>query len=115
MDEMRRTFKPEFLNRVDEIVLFKPLQRDEIFKIIDIQIAELESRLLDRDIHIEVTESAKELILDRAYSIQYGARPVKRFIQKEIETKLGRALIKGDVKDGDRVKIDDVNGEIEIV
>ncbi len=113
MKEMQRTFRPEFLNRVDEIVMFKPLQRNEIFKIIDIQIEDLKQKLEDRQIDIEVTESAKELILNRSYSSQYGARPVKRFIQKEIETKIGRLLIKGDLKDKDILIIDFENGELK--
>ena len=112
MNEMQMTFKPEFLNRVDEIVMFKPLQKDEIFKIIDLQIADLDDRLSDRNIHITVSDAAKELILERAYSVQYGARPVKRYIQRELETKLGRALIKGDVKDGDSAIVDVENGEM---
>lgn len=103
MNEMRRTFRPEFLNRVDEIVMFKPLQRDEIFKIIDLQIEEIRTRLEDRQISIELTEEAKDLILDRAYSIQYGARPVKRFLQKYLETEIGRMIIRGDLKDKDNV------------
>lgn len=80
--EMKRTFKPEFLNRIDEIVMFRPLQKDEIFKIIDLQINEIKSRLKDRQIDINFTDEAKELVLNRAYSTQYGARPVKRFLQK---------------------------------
>ncbi|WMM24566.1 ATP-dependent chaperone ClpB [Tissierella sp. MB52-C2] len=103
MNEMRRTFRPEFLNRIDEIVMFKPLQRDEIFKIIDLQIEEIRTRLEDRQISIELTEEAKDLILDRAYSIQYGARPVKRFLQKYLETEIGRMIIRGDLKDKDNV------------
>ena len=83
MNEMRRTFRPEFLNRLDEIVMFKPLQRDEVFEIIDLQIEELKSKLEDKQINIKVSGGAKELILDRAYSSQYGARPVKRFIQRD--------------------------------
>ena len=113
MKEMQRTFRPEFLNRVDEIVMFKPLQRNEIFKIIDIQIDDLRSKLEDRQIEIEVTEGAKELILDRSYSSQYGARPVKRYIQKEIETNIGRMLIKGDLKDKDILIIDIENGQLK--
>jgi ATP-dependent Clp protease ATP-binding subunit ClpB len=103
MNEMRRMFRPEFLNRVDEIVMFKPLQRDEIFKIIDIQIEEISSRLEDRQISVELTDEAKDLILNRAYSIQYGARPVKRFLQKYLETEIGRMIIRGDLKDKDDV------------
>ena len=95
MNEMRLTFKPEFLNRIDEIVMFTPLQRDEIFKIIDLQLQEIKSRLEDRQIDIELTEDAKEFILNRAYSIQYGARPVKRFLKKHLENEIGRMIIKG--------------------
>ncbi|TJX13611.1 ATP-dependent chaperone ClpB [Tissierella creatinini] len=113
MNQMKSTFRPEFLNRVDEIVMFKPLQRNEIFKIIDIQIDELRSKLEDRQIEIEVSENAKELILNRSYSSQYGARPVKRYIQKEIETRIGRLLIKGDLKDKDTILIDTENGELK--
>lgn len=113
MNEMKRTFRPEFLNRLDEIVMFKPLQRNEIFKIIDIQIDDLRFKLEDRQIDIEVTKAAKELILDRSYSSQYGARPVKRYIQKEIETNIGRMLIKGDLKDKDTLIIDIENGELK--
>ena len=111
--ELRRTFRPEFLNRIDEIVMFKPLQRNEIFKIIDLQIKELEAKLEDRQILVEVTEGAKELILNRSYSSQYGARPVKRFIQKELETKIGRLLIKGELKDKDTIVVDTENGELK--
>lgn|SRR5690554_3117303 len=114
MSQMRMTFRPEFLNRIDEIVLFKPLQRMEIFKIIDLQIAEIEKRLQDRSITIKVTEEAKENILERSYSIQYGARPVKRFLQKEIETGISRMIIRGELKDGDTVKIHAVEGELLI-
>jgi len=114
MSQMRMTFRPEFLNRIDEIVLFKPLQRMEIFKIIDLQITEIEKRLKDRSINITVTEEAKENILERSYSIQYGARPVKRFLQKEIETGISRMIIKGELKDGDTVKIHAVDGELLI-
>ena len=116
MDDMKRTFRPEFLNRLDEIVMFKPLQREEIFKIIDLQITEIEERLKDRQINIEFTEEAKELVLNRAYSVQYGARPVKRFLQKHLETEMSRMIIKGDLKDKDRiiVKVDKGNFKMEV-
>ncbi|MCF6460134.1 ATP-dependent chaperone ClpB [Clostridium sp. Cult3] len=105
MDEMKRTFRPEFLNRLDEIVMFKPLRKEEIYKIIDLQIWEIENRLRDRQITIEFTNEAKEFVLNRAYSIQYGARPVKRFLQKHLETEMGRMIIKGDLKDKDRLAV----------
>ena len=103
--EMKDHFRPEFLNRVDEIVLFKPLLKDEIVRIIDTDLAEIESRLEDRDIHIRATDEAKEKILSEAYNVLYGARPVKRYIQNHIETKLSRALIAGDIMDGDHLEI----------
>ncbi|WFA08402.1 ATP-dependent chaperone ClpB [Tissierella sp. Yu-01] len=113
MKELRMFFRPEFLNRVDEIVMFKPLLREDIFKIIDLQIREIELKLEDRQIKVEVTEDTKELILNRAYSSQYGARPVRRYLQKEIETKIGRLLIKGELKDKDVLIIDAKDGELK--
>ena len=103
--EMKEHFRPEFLNRVDEIVLFKPLLKEEIVRIIDTDLAEIEGRLEDRDIHIAATDEAKEKILSEAYNVLYGARPVKRYIQNHIETKLSRALIAGDIMDGDHLEI----------
>lgn len=110
MDEMRRLFRPEFLNRIDEIVMFKPLQKEEIFKIIDIQLEDIKSRLEDRMIDIELTDQAKEFILNSSYSIQYGARPVKRFLQRSIETEVSRMIIRGDLKDKDTIVVE-VEGE----
>ncbi len=112
MSEMRRTFRPEFLNRVDEIVLFKPIQKDEIYQIIDLQLKEIEGRLKDRAIKIDVTGAAKEYILYKSYSAQYGARPVKRFLQKELETRISRLIIQGEVKDGDNIHIDVKDGAL---
>ena len=103
--EMKEHFRPEFLNRVDEIVLFKPLLKEEIVRIIDTDLAEIEGRLEDRDIHIAATDEAKDKILSEAYNVLYGARPVKRYIQNHIETKLSRALIAGDIMDGDHLEI----------
>ena len=114
MDEMQRTFRPEFLNRIDEIVMFKPLLKDEIFKIIDIQVEEIQLRLEDRQIQIDFTEEAKEFVLNKAYSIQYGARPVKRFLQKELETKIGRAIISGELKDKDLIKVVVQNDDLKL-
>ena len=113
MEDMRRTFKPEFLNRIDEIVMFKPLERDEVYKIIDLQIDEIQSKLEDRNITIKLTDGAKEFVLDRSYSAQYGARPVKRFLQKEIETNLGKMLIGGVVKDKDTVVVTVKNDQLD--
>ncbi|MFY9282908.1 MAG: ATP-dependent chaperone ClpB [Miniphocaeibacter sp.] len=114
MNQMKATFKPEFLNRVDDIVMFKPLTEDEIYEIVDHNIADIESRLEDRQISITLDRAAKELIMARAYNVQYGARPVKRFLQKYIETELGRMLLKGEVQDKDNVVISVENGELKL-
>nr|WP_296155056.1 ATP-dependent chaperone ClpB [uncultured Peptoniphilus sp.] len=105
-DQLKAHFRPEFLNRVDEIVLFTPLQRDEIKRIIDVSVAETSARLEERNITITLTDKAKDQILEEAYTVQYGARPVKRYIQNHIETKLSRALIAGTIMDGDNVSVD---------
>ncbi|NLM42872.1 MAG: ATP-dependent chaperone ClpB [Clostridiales bacterium] len=105
MDEMKRYFKPEFLNRVDDIVFFKPLGKKELLKIIELQFKYIASRLKDRDIDITLGEDAKEFILENSYEPKYGARPIKRYMQKSIETFIGRALIAGDIKEGDKVLI----------
>ena len=114
MGQLRNSFKPEFLNRIDEIVLFKPLQRSEIFKIIDLQIADLRKRLNELEIEIILEDSAKDLILEEAYSVQYGARPVKRFIQREIETKLSRMLIAEEIMPGSTAVIKSKGDELKI-
>ncbi|MFG0293515.1 MAG: ATP-dependent chaperone ClpB [Phycisphaerales bacterium JB050] len=105
MRDLRSSFRPEFLNRVDDIVLFKPLQQAEILKIVELVIDELRERLADRRIAITLDHNAAEFIAERAYDPIYGARPLKRFVQHEIETKVGRAIIAGDIGDGDTVEI----------
>lgn len=106
MADLRASFRPEFLNRVDEIVLFKPLQKSEIYGIIKQSIAEVEKRLADRDIHIEVTDGALEFILNASFSPQYGARPVKRYISHKLETIISKMIIRGDVMDGDTIVVE---------
>lgn len=106
MSELRRHFKPEFLNRVDETVMFKPLTMTEIVKIIDLALKDIQKRLDDRHIKITVTDPAKQFIADIAYSPAYGARSVKRYLQKYIETELGRMIIKGDISDNMEVIFD---------
>lgn len=106
MADLRTSFRPEFLNRVDEIVLFKPLQKSEIYGIIKQSIAEVEKRLADRDIHIEVTDGALDFILNASFSPQYGARPVKRYISHKLETIISKMIIRGDVMDGDTIVVE---------
>jgi len=105
MKEMRLQFRPEFLNRVDDIVLFKPLTLDEIKKIVDLQTEQLRRRLADRQITLEITDPAREFIAREGYDPVYGARPLKRFIQREIETRIGRALIAGSIPDGTEITV----------
>jgi ATP-dependent Clp protease ATP-binding subunit ClpB len=113
MAEMRGHFRPEFLNRVDEIVLFKPLTLREIERIVDLQLNLLRSRLAERHIELTLSEPAKELLARRGYDPIYGARPLKRIIQRELETKLSRALLKGEVTDNSRVEVVATKGELE--
>jgi ATP-dependent Clp protease ATP-binding subunit ClpB len=113
MGEMRAHFRPEFLNRVDEIVLFKPLTLAEIERIVDLQLGLLRHRLAERHIELELSKEAKELLARRGYDPVYGARPLKRIIQRELETKLSRALLKGEVTDHSRVEVVATKGELE--
>ena len=105
-DRLHKHFKPEFLNRVDDTILFKPLQRHELKQIIDLQIEEVNHKLKDDAIRVSFTDEAKEQILNEAYSPQYGARPMKRFIQKHIETNLGREIIQGNIIPESDITID---------
>ena len=103
---LRASFKPEFLNRIDDIVMFKPLTSDQVYKIIDLQIEDISKRLEDRDITIELSKPAHEYILEKSYDVEYGARPIKRYLQANIETNLGRKIIEGNIMEGDHVIID---------
>jgi ATP-dependent Clp protease ATP-binding subunit ClpB len=106
LEEMRSHFRPEFLNRVDEIIVFHALSEDHLKRIVDIQLEQLRSRLEGRHIHLELSEAAKLHLVRTGYDPTYGARPLKRAIQKEIETPLGRLMLKGEIKDGQTVMVD---------
>ena len=106
MGELRTHFRPEFLNRVDEIVLFKPLTLTEIERIVDLQIADVQSRLAARRLKLELTDAAREVVARQGYDPVYGARPLRRFIQREVETRIGRALIAGEIGDGVTITVD---------
>jgi ATP-dependent Clp protease ATP-binding subunit ClpB len=110
MGELRGHFRPEFLNRVDDIVLFKPLTLHEIERIVDLQIADVSKRLADRHIGLQLSEPARELIAREGYDPVYGARPLRRFIQREVETRIARALLTGEIHDGATVTLD-VDGD----
>ena len=110
-NEMKQYFRPEFLNRIDDIVVFSPLTENQITGIIDIAMKGLVSRLADREIALVLTDSAKRRIAQESYTPAYGARPVKRYLQKHIETELAERIIRGEITDGDTVTIDaDTNG-----
>ena len=106
LEEMRHHFRPEFLNRVDEIVVFHALSEEDLKHIVEIQMRRLRQRLEERHIHLELTEATKEHLVRIGYDPAYGARPLKRTIQKEVETPLGRKLLQGQVHDGETVTVD---------
>jgi len=115
MEEVRQHFRPEFLNRVDDMVVFHPLTAEDLAKIVELQLARLKARLEDRRINLEMTQAAISDIASRGYNPVYGARPLKRLIQQDIETPLAKLLVKGELKDGDTATVDYKDGEIVIV
>ena len=110
--ELRRTFRPEFLNRIDETVLFKPLTIGDMAQIVVLQLADVVKRLQDRNIRLEVSDEARHFIAEAAYDPAYGARPLKRYLQRELETRLGRKLIAGDILDGQTVYVGVQDGHL---
>ncbi|HCC00598.1 MAG TPA: type VI secretion system ATPase TssH, partial [Ruminococcaceae bacterium] len=112
--ELRQHFKPEFLNRIDEIVLFKPLQKDEIVHIIDLALNEIQKRMDEHRWKLVVSDEAKQFMADSSYTPAYGARPVKRFMQKYVETALGKKIVSGSVIDGDTIHVDLKDGKLAI-
>ena len=110
--ELRRHFRPEFLNRVDDIVLFKPLTEPEIERIVELMLDDLRARLADRRMTLEVSEDARRHIAEQGFDPVYGARPLRRFIAHEVETRIGRALLGGDVHDGAAIRVELVDGEL---
>ncbi len=114
MNELRQHFRPEFLNRVDEIIMFKPLTLDEVKQIVQLMINDLARRLEERRIRISVSEKALEYIARTGYDPIYGARPLRRYIQRELETRIGRALIAGDILEGATIKIDLENASLVV-
>ena len=114
MSELRRAFRPEFLNRVDDIVLFKSLTEAEIERIVDLMFDELRARLSGRRIQLDITEKARRYVAEQGFDPVYGARPLRRFIAHEVETRLGRALLGGDVRDGARIHVDLHDSELVV-
>jgi ATP-dependent Clp protease ATP-binding subunit ClpB len=114
MAALRSQFRPEFLNRIDEIVLFKPLTLPEVEQIVDLMTDGLRHRLADRSMTLELTEDARRLIADRGFDPVYGARPLRRFIARDVETRIGRALLAGDARDGAEIKVEAADGDIAV-
>mgnify|MGYP004500115349 CR=1 FL=1 len=109
---LKQSFRPEFLNRLDEIVFYKPLRKEEIFKIIDLLAASLKARLKDKQLDLDITDAAKQAIVDASYDPSFGARPLKRYIQRNVETIAAKEILRGEVHQGDTIVIDSVNGEL---
>ena len=106
MNELRNSFRPEFLNRLDEIIMFKPLTKANIGGIVDLIMQELNDRLADRQLHIELTPAAKQFVIDQGYDPVYGARPLRRYIQKNVETMAAKIILGGDIGEGSTITID---------
>jgi ATP-dependent Clp protease ATP-binding subunit ClpB len=107
-------FRPEFLNRIDDVVLFSPLLFEEIKQIIDLLMAELGERLAEQGLTVEIADGARELIAREGYDPVYGARPLKRYLQRTLETRIGRALLTGDFTPGSKITVDLVDGELAV-
>lgn len=113
--DLRAHFRPEFLNRLDEIILFKPLTKENIGRIVDLQIRELNLRLKDQELSLELTPAAKSHVIEGGYDPVYGARPLKRYLQKYVETLTAKMILSGNVKAGDIISLDERDGELEAV
>ena len=114
MNDLRNHFRPEFLNRLDEIIMFKPLTRDNIGGIVDLIVANLNERLADKDLHLVLTDEAKKFVADNGYDPVYGARPLKRYLQKNVETLVAKIILQGDVNMGDTITVDAKDGKMII-
>jgi ATP-dependent Clp protease ATP-binding subunit ClpB len=112
LDTLRSQFRPEFLNRVDDIIIFHALSKPEMRQIIDIQLRGLVKRLEDRKIHVELSDRAKDLVIEEGYDPTYGARPLKRTIQRRVLDPLAMRVLQGDFREGDAVLIDVKGGEL---
>jgi ATP-dependent Clp protease ATP-binding subunit ClpC len=114
LSELKTTFLPEFLNRIDEVVVFHSLTKEHIRQIVDLMLSQVAKSLADRDMKLEVTDAAKEFLGEKGYNPTFGARPLRRVIQNEVEDKLSEALLKGEFRSGDTVVVDYDGGKIII-
>lgn len=113
VNDLRAHFRPEFLNRLDEMILFKPLTKENIYDIIELLIADVNRRLADKEISISLTEAAKNYVVEGGYDPTYGARPLKRYLQKNVETLAARLMLEGDVGAQDTITIDAADGKLQ--
>ena len=111
---MRRSFRPEFLNRLDEIVFYRPLTREDIGQILDLLVKELNGRLEERQLSCRLTDAARAQILEEGYDPVYGARPLRRYLQQHVETLIGRRIVEGDLHAGDLLTIDAKEGTLSV-
>ena len=111
MNDLRGHFRPEFLNRLDEIIMFKPLTKDNIGNIVDLMVKELDNRLADQELSLRLTDAAKDMVVEKGYDPVYGARPLKRYLQNYVETLAAKKILSGDVHAGDTLVLDVENGE----
>ena len=114
MNDLRGHFRPEFLNRLDEIIMFKPLTKDNVGKIVDLMVKELSDRLADQELSLELTDAAKQMVVDNGYDPVYGARPLKRYLQNYVETLTAKKILSGDVHAGDTIVLDVRDGEFTV-
>ena len=114
MNDLRGHFRPEFLNRLDEIIMFKPLTKDNVGKIVDLMVKELSDRLADQELSLELTDAAKQMVVDNGYDPVYGARPLKRYLQNYVETLTAKKILSGDVHAGDTIVLDVKDGEFTV-
>jgi len=115
LEEVRKTFKPEFLNRLDDIIIFNPLDKKDIERIVDLELEPIVKRLAERKVHLEVTEKARAYLAEKGFDIHFGARPLKRVIQRTIQDKLSLEILEGKIKEGDKIRVDVVDKELKCV
>ena len=111
-EQLRHSFRPEFLNRLDEIILFRPLTKENLSGVIDILLTSLRARLADKTLHLRITDAARELIIERGFDPLYGARPLKRYLQSHVETLIARRILSSDLPAGSELVIDVENDEL---
>jgi ATP-dependent Clp protease ATP-binding subunit ClpC len=112
LDEMKKTFRPEFLNRIDGVVVFHALNKEHIRKIVELMLSQVQGQLKEKDLKIEITEAAKDYLGEKGYDPAFGARPLRRVIEREVEDQLSDALLNGKFRSGETIKIDYQDGKI---